>query len=83
MGNKKRKFADDGWAIWIDGENNATSANSTGYMMVDEVPGDPVDGMVYYLLKDMTLGTAKAQSGQLWQYKDTKWSEFKGDVYAQ
>ena len=69
--------------IWIDGENNATSANSTGYMMVDEVPAEPVDGMVYYLLKDMTLGTAKAQSGQLWQYKDTKWSEFKGDVYAQ
>ena len=24
MGNKKRKFADDGWALWIDGDDKST-----------------------------------------------------------
>ena len=24
MGNKKRKFADDGWALWIDGDDRST-----------------------------------------------------------
>ena len=24
MGNKKRRFADDGWALWIDGDDRST-----------------------------------------------------------
>ena len=24
MGNKQRKFADDGWAVWIDGDDTST-----------------------------------------------------------
>ena len=24
MSKKKRKFADDGWAVWIDGEDTST-----------------------------------------------------------
>ena len=24
MGNKKRRFADDGWAMWIDGDDRST-----------------------------------------------------------
>ena len=24
MGSKKRKFADDGWALWIDGDDRST-----------------------------------------------------------
>ena len=24
MGNKKRRFADDGWALWIDGDDKST-----------------------------------------------------------
>ena len=24
VGSKKRKFADDGWALWIDGDDKST-----------------------------------------------------------
>lgn len=71
--------------IWIDGEGEATPG-ATSYVMWDKetapTEGDLVDGTVYYLLQNCPGINATALAGEIWQYKDGKWSEFKGMVYA-
>ena len=72
--------------IWIDGEGEEANEGSTSYLMWDKAtaPTDDelVDGGVYYLLQDCPAINAKAQNGQMWQYKNSAWSEYAGDIYA-
>lgn len=72
--------------IWIDGEGEGLTNDAVVYTTWDsaEAPkdGDLVDGKVYYLLQDCPGINANAVAGEMWQYKDAKWSEYKGVVYA-
>lgn len=72
--------------IWIDGDGDNSSNGATSYVMWDseEAPADTdlVEGQVYYLLQSCPGISSGAASGEMWQYKDGKWVEFKGDVYA-
>ena len=72
--------------IWIDGEGQGANAGAIVYTTWDseEAPKEAelVDGKVYYLLKDCPGINAKAVAGEMWQYKDGKFSEYNGVVYA-
>jgi hypothetical protein len=72
--------------IWIDGEGEPANADSVTYEIWDsaEAPTDDdlVDGCVYYLIQDCPGISANAQNGQMWQYKDGKWTEYTGTVTA-
>lgn len=72
--------------IWIDGEGAAVNNDAVVYTTwdSDEAPAESelVDGKVYYLLSDCPGINANAVAGETWQYKDGKWSEYKGVVYA-
>ena len=73
--------------VWIDGEGESTTEGATGFVMWDSdaapAGDDLVDGRVYYLLSDCPGINASAQNGQMWQYKDTAWSEYHGEVFAE
>lgn len=74
--------------VWINGESSTLDGNinteATHYHMWEsaEAPESPADGCVYYLLNDCPGISAEANSGELWQYKDGKWSEYSGAVMA-
>jgi hypothetical protein len=69
--------------IWIDGENDGTSANATGFEMWEGTEAPTAAGKVYYFLNDCTLtGGKKAQAGQMWKLDGENWVEFEGDVFA-
>ncbi len=72
--------------IWIDGDGDGAdeglNEGSTSFQMWDgaEAPDAPVDGEVYYLLADCPGINASARIGEMWQWKDGKWSEFSGSI---
>lgn len=72
--------------IWIDGEGTTANAGATTFVVweSEEAPTDTnlVDGRVYYLTVDCPGISAEAQNGQMWQYKDSAWSQFTGEIYA-
>lgn len=72
--------------IWINGEGEDNNAGATVYTIweSEEAPTgtDLVDGMVYLLTVDCPGISATAQNGQMWQYKDSAWSEYTGEIYA-
>lgn len=77
-----------GCHIWIDGEGEggASAEGSTQFVLWEgaEAPsGDElVDGMVYYLTEDCPGINTAAQQGQMWQYADSKWKLFTGEIKA-
>lgn len=72
--------------IWIDGEGDAANADSTIFTIWDSAAapteGDLVEGQVYYLLQDCPGISAAAQNGQMWQYKNSTWTEYTGEISA-
>lgn len=70
--------------IWIDGEGEVANEGAVTYAMWDseEAPEEPTEGKVYYLLVDCPGIDTSAMKGQLWQYKDSKWSEYTGEITA-
>lgn len=70
--------------IWIDGEGDEANAGSTCYTIwesEDAPEGDDlVDGQVYLLTQDCPGIHSAAQNGQMWQYKEGKWSEYTGEI---
>lgn len=75
--------------VWINGESTTVNGNinteATHYHLYEggaEAPADPQEGCVYYLLEDCPSIGDDAVKGTLWQYKDTKWVEFAGEVMA-
>ncbi len=70
--------------IWIDGEAGCVAAGVTTFALWGsaEAPASPVEGKVYILTVDCPGINAKATFGQAWQYKDSKWSEYSGEIYA-
>ena len=70
--------------IWINGEGDSENASAVQIHLWDsaEAPASPADGSVYYLIQDCPGINADAVSGQMWQYKDSAWVEYAGDVMA-
>lgn len=75
--------------VWINGETTTVNGNINTeaihyhlYEGGEEAPADPQEGCVYYLLEDCPGISDEAVKGTLWQYKDSKWVEFAGDVMA-
>ena len=70
--------------IWINGEGDNENTTATQIHLWDsaEAPAAPVEGGVYYLLQDCPGINAEAVSGQMWQYKNTAWAEYTGDVMS-
>ena len=74
--------------IWINGENTTVTEGAVGFTVWDAATAptgtDLIQGMVYYLLQDCTLGNKKAQNGQMWKYNGTEagWSEYTGEINA-
>lgn len=73
--------------IWIDGEGESTTSTDAVVYTTWDSEAAPaganlVDGNVYYLLQDCPGISAKAKAGEMWQYKNETWSEYKGVVYA-
>lgn len=74
--------------IWINGESSSDDNNinteATHYHYWDDstAPADPQEGCVYYLISDCPGINEGAVKGQMWQYKDSKWSLFKGEIMA-
>lgn len=68
--------------IWIDGEGDCSVAGQTAYELwsSSDAPADPVDGRVYVLTVDCPGISPSAMSGQSWQFADSKWSEFSGEI---
>lgn len=75
--------------IWINGENNAVTEGATGFTVWDSASAptgtDLVEGLVYYMLQDCTLGNKTAQNGQMWKYNGAEkgWSEYTNEINAQ
>lgn len=70
--------------IWINGEGEDENSSATQIHLWDsaEAPVGPADGGVYYLLQDCPGINAEAVCGQMWQFKNSAWSEYAGDVMA-
>ena len=70
--------------IWINGEGDSENSTAVQIHLWDsaEAPAKPADGGVYYLLRDCPGIDAEAVSGQMWQYKNSAWVEYAGDVMA-
>lgn len=70
--------------IWINGEGDSENTSATQIHLWDsaEAPESPVEGGVYYLLQDCPAINAEAVCGQMWQYKNSAWVEYAGDVMA-
>lgn len=72
--------------IWINGEASSADGNlnteAVHYHLYEgaEAPKDPAEGCVYYLLSDCPGISDTAVKGTLWQYKDSKWVEFSGEI---
>lgn len=69
--------------MFINGEGTAAASNAVSYIVWEEstAPAKPVDGTVYYLTVDCTLGDNDAKAGQTWLYDETDgWSEYTGEV---
>lgn len=70
--------------VWINGEGVTEHSSAVHYHIWDsaEAPASPTEGCVYYLLQDCPGIEEDALAGQMWQYKDSKWSEYAGEVMA-
>jgi hypothetical protein len=68
--------------VWINGEGEDEKTAAVSYHFWDsaEAPENPIDGEVYYLLQDCPGIGDGAMKGELYQYKDGKWSEYVCDV---
>ena len=73
--------------VWINGETTeektGNAAISYIYLESDAAPESPVEGVVYYLLKDCPGINKEAVAGTLWQYKNTAWVEYTGEIVMQ
>lgn len=74
--------------IWINGESAIDDSNinseATHFHFYEgaTAPEDPQDGCVYYLIIDCPGIAEDAVKGTLWQYKDSNWSLYKGEIMA-
>lgn len=68
--------------IWINGEGDSGLGNGVSFTLHNgaEAPTEPVEGMVYYLGDDCPGINKDAMSGQMWQCKDGKWTEYDGTI---
>lgn len=72
--------------IWIDGESATIDGNVNDtaahiHMWADETaPVSPQEGCVYYLLVDCPEISDKAKSGTMWQYKNSAWAAYEGEL---
>lgn len=74
--------------IWINGESATDDSNinseATHFHFYEgaTAPEDPQEGCVYYLIVDCPGIAEEAVKGTLWQYKESKWSLYKGEIMA-
>ena len=68
--------------IWVNGEGDSSASSPVQIHLWDssEAPVSPGENDVYYLVQDCPGISAQAVQGQMWQYKDSAWVEFSGDV---
>lgn len=72
-----------GCHIFINGEGDNTNEGATTFSMwnKDTAP-ETTEGVVYYLINDCSAISKSAKAGTMWQYKDTKWVEYTGEIYG-
>lgn len=70
--------------IFVDCEGKEAASSGVTILPLNSAtfPASPVEGAVYVLLVDNTDDTS-AKAGEMWQYKDSKWVEYTGQVNAQ
>lgn len=74
--------------VWINGEATTADGNinteAVHYHLYEGTvaPSSPAEGCVYYMLSDCPGISDDAIKGTLWQYKDSTWVEYAGDVMA-
>lgn len=73
--------------IWINGEGDSDSSAAVQIKLWDSSAAPTAadglaDGDVYYLVQDCPAINASAVSGQMWQYKDSAWVEYSGEIAA-
>ena len=68
--------------IWIDGEGNKANEGAVVFHMWDKetAPASPTEGHVYYLNEDCPGIAESAVKGTMWQYKDSAWKEYEGEL---
>lgn len=69
--------------IWIDGEGSCSGGEgqTTFELWGDaEAPASPTEGKVYVLIANCPGIDENAMTGQSWQYKDSKWTEYTGEI---
>lgn len=70
--------------IWIDGEGEDSASDGVVKMITWDAataPESPAENAIYYLMQDCPAINASAKQGQQWQYKDSAWVEYNGEVY--
>lgn len=72
--------------IWIDGEGDGSSENSTEYVMWESEDAPKTTAgtksPVYYLLADCPAIGSNAKAGDMWQYDGSAWAEYAGEIYG-
>lgn len=74
--------------LWINGESATDDSNinaeATHFHFYEggTAPEDPQDGCVYYLISDCPGIAEDAVKGTLWQYKESKWKLYTGEIMA-
>lgn len=69
--------------VWINGEGDSDGSGQAVQIHLwdsDKAPSAPVEGGVYYLIQACPGIHAEAVSGQMWQYKESKWKEYTGEI---
>ncbi len=68
--------------VWINGEGESENSNAVQIHLWDstEAPTKPIENGVYYLIQSCPGIHAEAVTGQMWQYKNSKWVEYTGEV---
>ena len=70
--------------VWIDGEggtdNYGTDVIHMHLWNSDKAPATPKENCVYYLMVDCLAINAEAVSGTVWQYKNSAWEPYTGEI---
>ena len=72
-----------GCHIFINGEGDDTNEGAITFAMWEkDTAPETTEGIVYYLINDCVAINKSAKAGTMWQYKDTKWVEYTGEIYG-
>jgi len=73
--------------IWVDGKGGETAPGATEFILWNSTsaPQNPINGAVYCLAKDVTLGGVARKAGEMYKYSSASggtWTRYNGTISA-